>query len=74
MVTRVYCGFWKIFLKLNAFFRWKNAAENAMEVQLLETNRHSFVKPERHGSLYDETPLFGNNFTVGKKIKTDNLI
>jgi len=32
-----------------------------MEVQLLETNRHSFVKPERHGSLYDETPLFGNN-------------
>jgi len=30
-----------------------------MEVQLLETNRHSFVKPERQGSLYDETPLFG---------------
>lgn len=30
-----------------------------MDVQLLETNRHSFVKPERQGSLYDETPLFG---------------
>lgn len=30
-----------------------------MEVQLLETNRHSFVKPERQGSLYDETPLLG---------------
>lgn len=40
--------------------RWKKAAENVMEVQLLETNRHSFVKPERQGSLYDETPLFGN--------------
>lgn len=40
-------------------FRWKKAAEKIMEVQLLETNRHSFVKPERHGSLYDETPLFG---------------
>lgn len=34
-----------------------------MEVQLLETNRHSFVKPERQGSLYDETPLFGNSNT-----------
>lgn len=32
-----------------------------MEVQLLETNRHSFVKPERQGSLYDETPLFGKH-------------
>ncbi|XP_008187559.1 rhotekin isoform X4 [Acyrthosiphon pisum] len=39
-------------------YKWKKAAENVMEVQLLETNRHSFVKPERQGSLYDETPLF----------------
>lgn len=31
-----------------------------MDVQLLEANRNSFIKPERHGSLYDETPLFGN--------------
>ncbi|XP_025416827.1 rhotekin-like isoform X2 [Sipha flava] len=38
--------------------KWKKAAENVMEVQLLETNRHSFIKPERQGSLYDETPLF----------------
>jgi len=38
--------------------KWKKAAEKVMEVQLLETNRHSFIKPERHGSLYDETPLF----------------
>lgn len=41
------------------FYRWKKAAENIMEVQLSETNRHSFIKPERQGSLYDETPLFG---------------
>ncbi|VVC35413.1 Anillin homology domain,Pleckstrin homology domain,PH domain-like [Cinara cedri] len=39
-------------------YKWKKAAENVMEVQLLETSRHSFVKPERQGSLYDETPLF----------------
>ncbi|XP_050443405.1 rhotekin-like isoform X1 [Adelges cooleyi] len=39
-------------------YKWKKAAENVMEVQPLENNRHSFVKPERQGSLYDETPLF----------------
>lgn len=47
----------------HVFLRWKKAAENVMEVQSLETNRHSFVKPERQGSLYDETPLFGNTYT-----------
>ncbi|XP_015378698.1 PREDICTED: rhotekin-like isoform X1 [Diuraphis noxia] len=39
-------------------YKWKKAAEIVMEVQLLESNRHSFIKPERQGSLYDETPLF----------------
>ncbi|CAI6350989.1 unnamed protein product [Macrosiphum euphorbiae] len=39
-------------------YKWKKAAENVMEVQLLETNRHSFVKPERQGHFNDETPLF----------------
>lgn len=38
-----------------------------MEVQLLETSRSSFVKPERQGSLYDETPLFGNLVTNREK-------
>lgn len=39
-----------------------------MEVQLLETNRHSFVKPERQGSLYDETPLLGKFIFISLNI------
>lgn len=31
-----------------------------MEVQLPETNKHSFTKPEQQGSIYGETPLFSN--------------
>ncbi|RZF45070.1 hypothetical protein LSTR_LSTR002031 [Laodelphax striatellus] len=37
--------------------RWRLAAERVMEIQTPGTGKHSFTKPFRQGSLYDETPL-----------------
>lgn len=37
--------------------RWKHAAEKVMEIPSPGSARHSFTRPLRGGSLYDETPL-----------------
>lgn len=36
--------------------KWKQAADQLMEIQMNEPDRHSYVA-SRHGSLYDETPI-----------------
>ena len=39
-------------------FRWKQAADTYMAIQMNEPYRSSYITM-RHGSLYDQTPIFG---------------
>jgi len=47
------------FMCLRLSYRWKHAAEKVMEIPSPGSARHSFTRPLRGGSLYDETPLIG---------------
>jgi hypothetical protein len=48
-----------LFVCLCLLYRWKHAAEKVMEIPSPGSARHSFTRPLRGGSLYDETPLIG---------------
>jgi len=48
-----------LFMCLHLSYRWKHAAEKVMEIPSPGSARHSFTRPLRGGSLYDETPLIG---------------
>jgi hypothetical protein len=48
-----------LFMCLHLLYRWKHAAEKVMEIPSPGSARHSFTRPLRGGSLYDETPLIG---------------
>lgn len=49
--------------------RWRNAAENCLDVLSPGSIRNSFTKGFRQGSLYDQTPIIGTTDFPEKVLK-----